>query len=123
MPWRILLDLLLAVHLLFILWVIFGALLTGGRRWLSRLHIASLVYGIFIEVAPVPCPLTVAEQALERRLGEPPYQGSFIAHYLQRWIYPNIPYALLVTGAVIICGFNLGIYIKRARRHRIKAGR
>lgn len=113
---RVLLDLVLTLHLLFIAWVALGALLTRGRRWLSWLHIASLVYGVFIEIAPLPCPLTLAEQALERRLGLASYQGSFLQHYLQLWIYPNLPYALLIAAAVAVCGLNLAIYIRRARR-------
>ncbi len=119
--YRALLDLTLTAHLLFILWVAFGCLLTRGRRLLAGLHMASLAYGVFIEVAPVPCPLTLAEQALERRLGEPAYQGSFLQHYLQLWIYPNLPYALLVAAAVAVCGLNFAIYFRRARRARRQA--
>jgi hypothetical protein len=39
-------EVILAGHLVFILWVMFGALVTPGRRWLTALHLASLVYGI-----------------------------------------------------------------------------
>lgn len=56
----------LVLHLLFILWVIGGALLVRYYPWLQWLHIGSLVYGIFIEVAPwPPCPLTILEEMLE----------------------------------------------------------
>ena len=36
----------MAVHALFILWVIFGALATGRRPLLRFLHIASLLWGV-----------------------------------------------------------------------------
>ncbi len=49
--------LVLVVHLAWILWVIFGAFWTRGRRWLAAFHIASLVWGIMVEVGPWPCPL------------------------------------------------------------------
>lgn len=103
----------LTVHIAFIAWVIFGALLTRGHKFWSGFHVLSLFYGIFIEVAPAPCPLTLAEQALETRLGEAAYHGSFLQHYLEAAIYPNIPYPLLVTVAVAFCAANLGIYWRR----------
>jgi hypothetical protein len=51
----------LAVHLLFILWVILGWLLTRRRPLWRWLHIACVIYGIFIEVSNLSCPLTLAE--------------------------------------------------------------
>jgi len=50
----------LFLHGLFILWVIFGALLARGRPMLRWLHVASLIWGILTELLPWPCPLTVA---------------------------------------------------------------
>jgi len=40
------------LHALFILWVIFGALLTRSRPVLRWLHIGSLLWGILTEVLP-----------------------------------------------------------------------
>ena len=56
---------ILFLHALFILWVVFGALLTRSRSILRWLHIASLVWGILTELLPWPCPLTVLENWLE----------------------------------------------------------
>ena len=52
----------LALHLLWIVWVIFGCLVTRNRPLLRWFHILSLLYGILIEIGPWPCPLTIAEQ-------------------------------------------------------------
>lgn len=104
----------LTLHLLWILWVIFGALFTRKRTALRYFHIASLVYGIFIEITPwPPCPLTVLEQWLEERAGIVPYHEPFLVHYLEAVIYPDIPLLLLVGCAVAVCLFNLGIYTVR----------
>jgi len=112
----------LILHLLWILWVILGALVTRGRPALRYFHIASLIYGIFIEVTPwPPCPLTVLEQWLEERAGLVPYHEPFLVHYLEAVIYPDIPALLLVGCAVTVCIFNLGIYVARYRREK-KAG-
>jgi hypothetical protein len=112
----------LILHLLWIGWVIFGAVWTRRRRALRWFHIASLVYGIFIEVVPwPPCPLTLLEQWLEARAGVEPYQGSFILHYLDAVVYPNVPVTLLIVCAVAVCAFNLGLYVFRYR-HRDTQG-
>jgi energy-coupling factor transporter transmembrane protein EcfT len=80
----------LILHALFILWVVFGALL-WHRPILRRLHIASLVWGIFMELAPWPCPLTLLENWLEAKAGIEPYQGGFLLHYLDWLVYRHDP--------------------------------
>jgi hypothetical protein len=72
----------LFLHALFIVWVVFGALLTRSRPILRWLHIVSLVWGILTEVTPWPCPLTLLENWLEQKAGVEPYQGGFLLHYL-----------------------------------------
>jgi hypothetical protein len=104
----------LILHLLWILWVIFGAVFTRQRAALRNFHIAALAYGIFIEITPwPPCPLTVLEQWLEERAGIMPYHEPFLVHYLEAVIYPDIPLLLLVGCAVAVCVFNLGVYAVR----------
>jgi len=44
--------LVLALHLLFIAWVVFGALLTRRRPLLRWLHLGSLVWGVLVEILP-----------------------------------------------------------------------
>jgi len=108
----------LALHLLWIFWVIGGALLSRGRRALTWLHIISLVYSIFIEALPwPPCPLTLLETWLEIGAGITPYHGSCLVHYLEALVYPGIPGSWLVAGAVVICTINLGVYVFRYRQH------
>lgn len=103
----------LFVHALFIVWVIFGALLTRSRPILRWLHIASLIWGILTEVLPWPCPLTLLENWLEGRAGIEPYQGGFLLYYLDKLVYPDVSVMVLTVAAVIVCGFNLMIYALR----------
>jgi hypothetical protein len=100
----------LFLHALFILWVVFGALLTRSRPLLRWLHIASLLWGILTEVLPWPCPLTLLENRLEGRAGVEPYQGGFLLHYLDKLVYPNISVNVLTTAALIVCLANLAFY-------------
>ncbi len=103
----------LAVHGLFILWVIFGAFLARSRPILRWLHIASLIWGILTELLLWPCPLTWLEDWLESKAGIEPYQGGFLLHYLDKVIYPDISATTLTITAVIICALNLALYVRQ----------
>ena len=103
----------LVSHALFILWVVFGALLTGSRPLLRWLHIVSLVWGVLTELIPWPCPLTLLENWLEAKAGVEPYQGGFLLHYLDKLVYPDISSTVLTITGVIICVLNLAFYAKQ----------
>lgn len=117
--YRILAGAALATHFIWILWVIFGALLTRGRPFWRWFHILSLIYGILIEVLLWPCPLTIAEQWLQARDGRTPYQEGFLIHYLDLLVYPDVSETLLTGCASAVCLFNLGIYVFRFRRRQV----
>jgi hypothetical protein len=106
----------LTLHLIWCAWVVFGWLFTRGRPVLRWAHIVSLFYSIFIEIAPVPCPLTLAEQWCESRAGITPYTQPFLVHYLEATIYPDVPLVVLVPIAVALCLFLLGVYVRRFLR-------
>jgi hypothetical protein len=108
----------MAVHALFILWVLFGAAVTGRHPLLRWLHIASLLWGVWIEAGPWPCPLTWAENWLEIRAGVDSYQGGFLLHYLDRIVYPDIPPLWLTEAAVVVAIVNVGVYARRYHRVR-----
>lgn len=113
---RWLAALILALHLVWILWVLTGVLFTRGRPWLTTFHLASLVWGIVVEIGPWPCPLTMLENWIEVRAGMHTYSGSFIVHYLDALVYPNLPVALIIWFAVAVCAANLLVYAWRLER-------
>jgi len=106
----------LFLHALFIVWVIFGALLTRTRPVLRWLHIVSLIWGILTELLPWPCPLTLLENWLELKAGFAPYQGGFLLHYMDKLVYPDVSPTVLTMAGVLVCAFNLTIYRRRAWR-------
>ncbi|HEY5256073.1 MAG TPA: DUF2784 domain-containing protein [Acidobacteriaceae bacterium] len=108
--------LVLVVHLAWILWVIFGTFWTRGRRWLAAFHIASLVWGIMVEVGPWPCPLTMAEDFFQLRAGQVSSGGNFLQHYISSIVYPDVSVTLLTIFGVAVCAVNLAIYGWRAFR-------
>ena len=108
-------SLVLAIHLLWILWVILGAIWTRWRPFLTALHILSLTWGIAVELSPLPCPLTITEQFFEQKAGAEAYRGAFLAHLLDSLVYPNLPEKLLIVVGVAVCTINIGLYIRRYR--------
>jgi hypothetical protein len=100
----------LFVHVLFIVWVVFGAFVARSRPVLQGLHIASLIWGVLTEVLPWPCPLTVVEDWLEQRAGVEPYEGGFLLHYLDKFVYPDVPASALTIAAIIVCALNMAFY-------------
>ena len=117
-PYSVLAAAVLILHLLFIVWVIFGAFLTRDRPLLRGFHIASLIYGILLEVLDWTCPLTPMENWLRGRAGIPTYRGGFLLHYLDALVYPDVPPLLLTVCGIAVCLLNLGIYAVRFWRRR-----
>ncbi len=103
----------LAAHLLWLLWVILGAAWTRNRPALAAVHIASLLWGIVVEVGPCPCPLTLVEEYFERGYKIDSYPGGFIIHYLEMLVYPDLPVWLVTLCGVAVCVANLSIYAWR----------
>ncbi|MGH9326803.1 MAG: DUF2784 family protein, partial [Terriglobia bacterium] len=74
-----------------------------------------------IEVSNLPCPLTIAEMFLEARGGITPFREPFLLHYLEAFVYPNVPLGALIIGAVVVCVAILATYWRRYR-HRDARG-
>jgi len=115
--------LILTFHLAWIAAVIFGALWTRGRPVWSTVHILTLIWGITVEAGPWPCPLTMAEEYFETRAGMAAYHGSFLLHYLDAIVYPNLPGWAVTVAGVTVCSLNLGIYGWRLRKRVALAGK
>ena len=86
--YRVLADLVVVLHGLFILFVVLGGLLVLRWPLLAWVHIPCAVWGAWIEFSGGICPLTPLENQLRRQAGEAGYAGGFIEHYLIPLIYP-----------------------------------
>lgn len=109
-------DLTVLLHFCFILFVIFGALLVPRFPKLRYIHWLSLAYGLLVEVFNWYCPLTLLEQRLRRASGQGAYERSFVVHYLDRWIYWDVPQWVLIVGAAAVVVANVVFYQRLARR-------
>jgi hypothetical protein len=96
-------DLVLVVHLLFIVFVVAGVFLAWRWPRVVWVHLPAMVYGALIEFVGFTCPLTPLQDYLLRRGGQTGYRGGFISHYLIQVIYP----AGLTRGIQI----GLGVFV------------
>ncbi len=111
-------DLTAVVHLAFLAFVVFGALLGRRHRIWRAAHLVAMVYGVLIEVFYWYCPLTDLEQYLRERAGTGSYREPFIAHYINKFIYLDVPQWTLIVAAVVVLGVNAAIYLRGPRRAR-----
>jgi hypothetical protein len=122
MLYRILADLLVIVHLAFILFVVCGGLLVLWRKWMVLIHLPTVAWGAMIEFLNWACPLTVWEQHLQKAGGEAGYSGNFIDHYLLPIIYPaGLNETMQFMLGIIVISINVLIYgfvFYRLRRRR-----
>jgi hypothetical protein len=81
-------DIVVAVHIAFVGFVLLGGLLVVRWRRLAWVHVPAASWGVFIEFAGWVCPLTPLEHYLRQRSGSSAYQGEFIEHYVLPLLYP-----------------------------------
>ncbi len=105
MIYRALADLVLVLHLAFIVFVLAGGLLALRWRWAPLVHLPAALWGVWVQVSGRLCPLTPLENALRSAAGEAGYAGGFIEHYLVPTIYPvalSHRVGLLLAGLVVL---------------------
>jgi len=100
-----------AIHLAFILFVVFGALLVLHYRWMVWLHLPSAIWGGVVMIRSWTCPLTPLEIWLLQRGGAEGYDTGFIEHYLMPLIYPeSLTREVQISLGVGVVALNLVIY-------------
>ena len=111
MPYGIIADIVVWVHLAFVIFAVMGAILILWRRWMIWLHIPAVLWAIWIEFSGGMCPLTPLENWLRIKGGQGAYEGDFVASYLLPILYPagltrNVQFIL----ALMVIGINIVIY-------------
>jgi len=82
-------DLVLIVHLAFVVFVLGGGLLMLKWRWIAWLHLPAALWGAVVEFTGEICPLTPLENWLRAQDGDIPSSSDSIAQYLLPVLYPG----------------------------------
>jgi hypothetical protein len=118
--YRLLANTVVAVHGLFILFVVLGGFLAWRWRWVAAVHLPCAVWGVLIEYRHWVCPLTPLENHLRAKAGEQGYHGGFIEHYVLPAIYPSglTPQLqwVLGTAALAVNLLAYGVLLRRLLR-------
>jgi Protein of Unknown function (DUF2784) len=104
-------DLVVWIHLAFVVFVVLGGVLV--MRWprLIRVHLPAVMWGVIIELCGWICPLTPLENWLRRKGGVENYHSDFVAHYLLPMLYPQglTRKSQITLGALVVI-VNVAIY-------------
>ena len=108
---QLLADLVVLLHLAFVLFVVFGGLLVLRRRRIAWLHVPAFVWGAAIEFGGWICPLTPLENRLREMGGAGGYAGGFVERYLVPILYPGeLTREIQIALGIAVLLINLAIY-------------
>ncbi|MDJ0632751.1 MAG: DUF2784 domain-containing protein [Xenococcaceae cyanobacterium MO_188.B29] len=111
MIYRLIADLVVFIHLLFILFAVLGGLLVLKYHRCALLHLPALVWAVLIALFGWVCPLTPLENWLRELGGVLGYETSFIEHYLLPVIYPGqLTRRIQICLGLLVLSINLVIY-------------
>lgn len=108
---QILADFFLVLHLLFIIFAVFGGLLVLWRLWIAFIHIPFAIWASVVNVASWICPLTPLEVKFRLAAGQVGYEGGFIEHYIEPLIYiQGMTRTVEIILGVSVVVWNLLVY-------------
>ncbi len=112
-------DMVVFLHLGFVLFVMLGGLLVLQWKWVMWVHLPAAMWGALIEFTGWICPLTPLENWLREAGGGQGYQSDFIEHYLLPLLYPTgLTSEIQIFLGVLVILFNVGIYALVFHRHK-----
>lgn len=135
MAYRILADVVLVLHALFVCFVIggLGAIWLGailGWPWVRNLcfrlaHLSAILIVVLQTWWGIICPLTTWEQQLRERAGQATYAGSFVAHWLHECLFYEAPNWVFTSCYTLFAGLVLlsWIVVPPRKTHRTKSPR
>lgn len=123
MAYKILADIIVVMHFAWILFMLTGFIFTVigffrkgfFERWLFRtLHLFGILYVSLLALMGKYCPLTIWENILRQKYDPNlTYGGSFIIHYIEKLVYPDINPLLIQIPTTFIAVFSILVYILR----------
>ena len=104
-------GIILIIHFLFIIFVIFGALLFFVAKKIVFIHIPAIIWGSYIELTHSICPLTYLENWFLHKANLTTYSEGFIQYYLVPIVYPtNLTKDIQIYLGIGLIVINIVIY-------------
>src|SRR4029450_12393300 len=118
-PYPLLADLIVLVHVAFVVFVGLGGLLAATWRRLVWIHLLAAFWAAVVEFFGWVCPLTPLENWLRRKGGQDGYPSDFFGGYVLPILYPErLTREVQITLGVIVVLINSAVYgwILRSKR-------
>lgn len=115
-------DLVLLLHLAFVLFVVAGGLIVLKWPRLAWLHLPAVAWGAVVEFTGWICPLTPLENLLRTLAGASTYDADFIQHYILPLLYPaELTRDIQLILGMIVISVNVTVYGWLWRRAVVRA--
>ena len=116
MLYKILADIVVLIHFLWIIFLFLGAYWGKRYKAVKIFHLSGLVFAFIIQIFDWYCPLTHLEVWL-RSKHDPAllYTGSFFIHYVEKIVYIELSRYLVFIFTLLLCGLNIWFYLRRDR--------
>jgi len=116
---HVLATLVVAAHVAFVTFVVIGGLFVLRWQKLVFLHLAAVIWAVYVEWSGAICPLTPLENTLRAAAGMEAYAGDFVAEYVFPLLYPDglTRRAQLLIGIAVLA-VNGCVYTALLRRRR-----
>ena len=126
MLYSLLADIVVLLHLLFILFALLGGFFVLWKSSIAWLHIPTVFWAAGIEFLGWLCPLTPLENILRNKAGGAGYETGFVEHYLLPILYPvSLTRRVQIGLGLFVLCINIGIYLfvwYRLRQPEEKSG-
>ena len=104
-------DLVLIVHLAFVVFVLCGGLFVLRWQWIAWLHLPAATWGAVVEFTGWICPLTPLENWLRVQGGEVGDEQDFTVRYLMPILYPeDLTRGLQLLLGTVVVVLNAAVY-------------
>lgn len=104
-------DVLVLVHVAFVLFVLLGGVLLIWWRKLVWLHLPCVIWGMVVEFSGWICPLTPYENRLRAQAGLEMYDGDFVMRYIMPVLYPeDLTRSLQIALGFVVLIINVICY-------------
>jgi hypothetical protein len=114
MLYKILADIVVLIHFLWILFLFFGAFWGIKNKGVKIFHLSGLAFAFIIQIFDWNCPLTHLEVWLRSKHSPSlTYVGSFIIHYVEKIVYIEISRFVVLMFTILLCGLNAWLYLRK----------
>ncbi len=116
MFYKILADIVVFIHFLWIVFLFFGVFWGVKNRVVRILHLSGLAFAFVIQVFDWYCPLTHLEVWLRSKHDFAlSYTGSFIIYYIEKIVYIELSRTFILFFTLLLCGFSIWFYFRKRK--------